>query len=270
MDAGYETNRKIIHDVITRYDLVRYLKEIGLSKGMLVYVQSSLEKYAYINGGIQTLIDAIMEVITYEGTLVCASFSESVVDPSCVQHITFQRDVYDEIRESIPCFNKKKTRSESSLLSDQMMHNEGVYRSNHPTHSCVAIGKYAKLICDRHPLHFSLGRDSFLDKIVELNGYVLLLGEAYKDCDIFKYASSLSNKSVVKIITSPIEKNGKKEFMSMLDVDYTYKGSDVIEQMLKERNVVKENFIGDAHCYFFKAKEASVLAQGYYNSLEEL
>ncbi|NBK97001.1 MAG: AAC(3) family N-acetyltransferase [Erysipelotrichia bacterium] len=256
-----------INDIITKQDIVAFLKSLGIGRGMILYVQSNLHQFAFINGHYQTLIEAIQEVITYEGTLVVPSFSEGLLDPACHLQYCFARDVYEEMRESTQAFHKKRTPADNEL-ANQLMRNDAVYRSNHPLHSCVAWGKYAKLMCDKHPLHFSLGKDSFLDKVCEMNGYVLLLGVPYQDCDIFKYAATLVGKAPVKIISSPIDKKGIVEYVDMLDITYSNKGITHIKKMMEERSVVKDNFIGNAHCRFFKAKEATNLALAYYHSFD--
>lgn len=269
MAKRYEDYKRLKHinDIITKDDLIHFLKGMGLSRGMIIYVQSNLLDFAYINGGNQSVIEALQEVVGYEGTIVMSSFSESLIDPACNQHYLFERDVYDEMRESSHAFHKKRTQADSEL-ANQMMRNDAVYRSNHPMHSCIAWGKYAKLMCDKHPLHFSLGKDSFLDKICEMNGYILLLGIGYNDCDIFKYASTIVGKAAVRTISSPIDKKGKTEFVDMLDIEYSKKGISHIKTMMEERSVVKDSFIGNAHCRFFKAKEAANLALAYYHSFE--
>lgn len=270
MDDKYEVNqkRKLISDVVAKNDLISMFKRMRIIKGMILYVQSDLETFSYVNGGCQTLVEALQEVVGFEGSIVTPSFSENLVDPACDMDYLFERDVFDEIRASKPAFHKKKTRSECGDFSNQLMRNDGVFRSNHPTHSFVAWGKYAKLICDSHPLHFSLGKESPLDKVVEMNGYVLLLGTSYRYCDIFKYASCITQKNPIRVITSPIEKKERRIFIKMLEMDYELKNIHVIQQMMEERNVVNDGYVGNAHCRFFKAKEASVLAQGYFNSFE--
>lgn len=268
MKHNYNVNNKriLIQDVITKNDLVSMFKRMGIYKGMILYVQSDLEKCAYVNGGPQIIIDALIECVGYEGTIVTPSFTLSSVDPACDRTYLFERDVFEEIRESKPAFHKKRTPSECGEFSRQLMCNEGVYRSNHPTHSILAWGKYAKLICDRHPLHFSLGKDSPLEKVVEMNGYVLLLGSTFQECDILSYASVVSGKNQIHIVSAPIEKKGEREFISMLEMDYNLKNVHMIYDMMMERDVVKNDYLANAQCMFFNAKEVSTLAQGFFNS----
>ena len=265
---GISARRKLVKDVITKNDLVSMFKRMGIQKGMILYVQCDLHSYSYVNGGPQIIIDALQEAVGFEGTIVTPSFSTHLMDPACEKNLLFERDVFEEIRESKPAFHKKKTPSESGSFSVQLMCNEGVYRSNHPLYSMLSWGKYAKLICDRHPLHFALGKDSPLDKVVEMNGYVLLLGNKYEECDVFKYASILSSKNPIHIVSAPIEKKGEREFISMLEMDYKLKDVSVIYDMIMERSVVKEDYLANVKCSFFNAKEASILAQGYFNSFD--
>ena len=269
MVRKHENHKQVRHinDIITKEDLVQSLKAMGLTRGMIVYVQSDLLRFAYVNGGNQCIIDAIEEVIGYEGTLVVSSFSEHLLDPACHHNVRFERDVYEEMRTTCEAFHKKRTPADNEL-ANQLMRNDIVYRSNHPLHSCVAWGKYAKLICDKHPLHFSLGKDSFLEKVCVMNGYVLLLGVGYRECDIFKYAATIAQKAAIQVVTSPIDKKGKCEYVQMLDIQYHNKGITQIKTMMEERNVVRDAFIGNAHCRFFKAKEATNLALAYYHSFE--
>lgn len=263
-----KNRRRIVQDVITKNDLIHMFKRMGIHKGMILYVQSQLELCSYVNGGANVVIEALQEVLGFEGTIVTPAFSSDVVDPSCDRNYLFERDVFDEIRESKPAFNKKKTPSECGEFVNQLLNCEGVYRSNHPTHSILSWGKYAKLICDRHPLHFSLGKDSPIEKVIEMNGFVLLLGCDYEQCDIFKYASILSQKNPIRIVSSPIEKKGEREFISMLEMDYNLNDVSIIKEMMREREVVIEDYLANAPCAFFNAKEASILAQGYFNSFE--
>ena len=269
MVREHENHKKIklINNIVTKLDLVESFKAMGLTRGMIVYVQSQMHHYAHVNGSNQTIIDALQEVVGYEGTIVMSAFSEHLLDPACQKGIRFQRDVYEEMRSTCVAFHKKRTPANNEL-ANQLMRNDIVYRSNHPLHSCVAWGKYAKLICDKHPLHFSLGKDSFLEKVCDMNGYVLLLGVAYDECDIFKYATTIAQKAKIQIVTSPIDKKGKCEYVQMLDIAYDKQGIATIKTMLEERKVVNDGFIANAHCRFFKAKEAANLALAHYHSFE--
>lgn len=263
----YETNQQVktFHNVICKDDLIKELKTIGLSRGMIVYVEMALQD-TYINGKEQTVIEALEHVIGYEGTMVVPAFSNDSQDPACRRDVQFEKDVYQQLRYSNPLFHKKRTPANNEL-ANQLMRNDGVYRSNHPTHSCLAWGKYAKLFCDKHPLHFPLGRDSFLDKLSLMNGYVLLLGSDFSNSDILAHALSLTMNGVVKIVSAAIDKKGNGEFVEFLDMVYEDMRGKEIMAMMKEREVVKTFYLGNTCCHLFKAKEACDLAIAYYQTM---
>ena len=260
------TTTKLIQDnLITKEDLIEHLKSIGIQKGMVLYVQSSLEYFSYICGGNRTLVEALQEVVGYDGCIVTNAFSYKNTDPLDRDIDRFKPYQIEIVRDAMPSFSKKLTPS-NNKLANQMMRHEGVYRSNHPIHSFIAWGKYAKLICDKQPLHFSLSKDSPLGKLCELNGFVLLLGIKYEGADIFKVGRVNDRDTPIRIVSSPIERRGKKSFINMLEYDYNYKNTMEIQQMLKERQIVKETFIGRARCRLFNAKEALTLSSGYFHT----
>ena len=65
--------------------LVEDLKNLGLEKGDTVIVHSSLKSMGQVDGGANTVIDAIIEVIGNDGTVLFPAFSW---DP-CISTLKF-------------------------------------------------------------------------------------------------------------------------------------------------------------------------------------
>lgn len=255
-------------NLITKDDLIEHFKNLGLQKGMLVYVQSALDYFTYVCGGNRTIIEALQEVVGYDGGIVVSAYTKDNIDPLNRDAKQFKPYQIEVIRDAMPSFHKKLTIPKNTLARQMMLH-DGTYRSNHPTHSFVAWGKYAKLICDKHPLHFPLSNDSPLMKVCELNGYVLLLGIKYEAVDVFTLARGNDASTPIRIVSAPIERKGKKSFINMLD--YVYEKRDIaeIQAMLEERQIVRETYIGSARCRLFHAKEALTLATAYFHTHQE-
>lgn len=55
---------------VSKKDIVEGLREIGLKEGDIVIVHTSLKSMGYVCGGAQTVIEALIEVVTSEGTIV--------------------------------------------------------------------------------------------------------------------------------------------------------------------------------------------------------
>lgn len=250
-------------NLISKDDLIAHFKDLGVRKGMLIYVQSKMEYYSYLCGGNRVLIEALQEVVGYEGTIVTNSFTLDNLDPLDCNAKQFEPYQIEVVREALPPFHKKLNVSDNEL-ANQMMLFDGVYRSNHPTRSFVAWGKYAKLICDRQPLHFALAKDSPLDKLSGLNGFVLLLGEKYDHADIFLHALHKSAIMPIKITHAPLERSGKRSFLAMLDYMQKPLHLEAIVEMMKQRQIINETYIGRARCRMFNAKEAVLLASGFF------
>ena len=59
---------------ITGQQLINDLKKIGIKQGDSVLVHSSLSKIGFVEGGAQTVVDALFEVIGENGTLLFPTF----------------------------------------------------------------------------------------------------------------------------------------------------------------------------------------------------
>lgn len=56
--------------VILKEEIVQKLREVGLEKGDVVMVHTSLKRIGYVCGGAQTVIEALMEVVGKDGTIM--------------------------------------------------------------------------------------------------------------------------------------------------------------------------------------------------------
>ena len=56
--------------VILKEEIVQKLREVGLEKGDVVMVHTFLKRMGYVCGGAQTVIEALMEVVGKDGTIM--------------------------------------------------------------------------------------------------------------------------------------------------------------------------------------------------------
>ena len=80
---------KMRSPLLTKEELVKELRLLGLSRGMLLLVEADSDRLPYLVGGEQALVDALMEVVGYEGTIVCASFYSGTVGSSLYSRMSF-------------------------------------------------------------------------------------------------------------------------------------------------------------------------------------
>lgn len=65
--------------VVTLKDVVRAVKELGVTQGDIVLVHSSLKSMGHVEGGAETVIGGFMEAVGADGTLVMPTLSQKDV-----------------------------------------------------------------------------------------------------------------------------------------------------------------------------------------------
>ena len=66
---------------ITKDDFLCAFDALGLEKGSTLMVHSSLSKFGYVCGGAQTVIEALLETVGEEGTVMMPTQSWKNLDP---------------------------------------------------------------------------------------------------------------------------------------------------------------------------------------------
>lgn len=153
------------HSRVTGEDIHEGLSALGLGAGQTVIVHSSLSSFGHVDGGAPTVVQALLDVLGPEGTLVVPTFS---------QYLQGGETVWD--RENTP--------SRMGVISETARTWPGAIRSSHAAHSLAAIGPAAELIC-RTPHRTGFGPDSPFKTLVEMDARVLLMGVTYNSCTLF-------------------------------------------------------------------------------------
>ena len=68
--------------IYTKKDLIRIFRKIGIDKGMNLIVHSSLSSLGYVVNGANDVIDALLETIGKDGTLMMPSHTGDKTDPA--------------------------------------------------------------------------------------------------------------------------------------------------------------------------------------------
>lgn len=163
----------------TRDSLAAEFRALGLTAGQTVLVHSSLRRIGgWIIGGAQTVIEALLEVLEAEGTLMMPTHTTNNTEPSHWQNPPVPEAWWQFVRDNTPAFDPVITETRMmGVLAEQFRHYPGVIRSNHPVGSFAASGKHAAYLTADHDYRRDIfGDDSPIGKLYELDGYVMLLG----------------------------------------------------------------------------------------------
>ncbi|NHJ33646.1 MAG: AAC(3) family N-acetyltransferase [Asgard group archaeon] len=208
---------------ITKDILVKDLKKIGLQTGDIVIVHSSLSNIGWVIGDAITVINALMEVLTKEGTLVMPTMTSGNTDPENWNYPPVPNDWKPIIRQEMPPYKPNITPTRGmGRIPELFRILPNVHRSNHPQSSFSAWGKHAKEIVSEQTLESSFGHDSPLRKAYDLNSKILLLGVPHSSNTSLHYAevkAELPNHPVQKQGAALFE-NGKRVWKSWKEIQY--------------------------------------------------
>ncbi|MBY9004876.1 MAG: AAC(3) family N-acetyltransferase [Candidatus Lokiarchaeota archaeon] len=234
------------------------LISLGLKEGEILIVHSSLSKMGWTVGGPVALIDALMDLITPKGTLIMPTFTSGNTEPSEWQYPPVPEEWWSSIREYIPAFHPDKipTRGMGSI-PETFRKYPNVIRSNHPTTSFAAWGKYAKKIVKNHPLENDLGLDSPLGKIYELDGQILLLGVPHLNNSSLHLAEYLCEYPGKEYITigSAIYVNKKRRWVTWKELDNISDDFDDLGHDYEQSIDYRSQKVGEAEARLFSQRD---------------
>ena len=129
--------------------------------------------------------------------------------------------------------------------------------------SFTAWGKHAAFVTDNHSLDYSLGEQSPLARVYDLDGSILLIGVGYANNTSFHLAEyRVPNPPLMRSGTPWIEgqRHVWKEFD---DVDIDDELLPTIGEELEQTSVVKIGNIGAAQCRLMAQRTAVNFAQDW-------
>ncbi len=148
---------------LTRSDLESAFRQAGLKEDDLVLVHSAMSGLGLIQGGAETVIRALLDVITPSGTLAMPTFT---VSGSMLEYA-----------QSGEMFDVRKTPAKTGKLTEIFRCHPNVLRSLHPTHSVASLGaRAAWLTEDHHRCTTPFGSGSPFAKLIEAHGKILCVG----------------------------------------------------------------------------------------------
>ena len=146
---------------VTRRDIVRGVRQLGLEAGASVLVHSSLSSLGYVEGGADTLIDALLEAVSPNGTVLVPTLTGSEALNA----------------ENPPFYDPSETPCWTGRIPETLRQRPDAVRSLHPTHSVAAIGARAQALTQDHEFSITpCGPDSPYGRLARTGGHILLLG----------------------------------------------------------------------------------------------
>ena len=139
--------------------IVSDIRSLGVSPGDTLFVRANFGAIGRVKGGRNVILDALLETVGPDGTLVTLAYTKSFL-----------------FRPPKDYIFTAETESYAGALPNTMLKHPRALRSKHPTNSIVAIGAKARSIVDGHDEHSRAYEP--IRKLVELNAKMMLIGIA--------------------------------------------------------------------------------------------
>ena len=244
--------------LILKSDVLSALEKAGVKAGQIIMVHTSLGSIGYVCGGAQTIIEALIETVGNDGTIMMPTQSWKNLDPETGVHWEVAEDCWQAIRDHWPPYDKHLTPTNTmGAVAEMFRQWPGTIRSDHPARSVAAFGKYAEYLTKDHDLSNIFGEGSPIEKLYELDAYVLLIGVGYDKNTSLHLADVRAEYESKHYCTehSAVTENGQRIWKAY---DTLYVDGEDFEQIgaaFEEKQEVKKTMLGDATLRLMKQRE---------------
>jgi len=220
-------------EIIRENDIVNGLQDLGLPSGAAVMVHSALSSFGNVEGGADTVIDALLKVVGKEGTIIVPTFS------------------------SEKPFRIKKSPTLLGTIPEALRNRKDSVRSLHPLVPVSAIGENAEyIVADHENCDVPQGIESPYGKVIELNGYVLLLGVDLDRCTLMHTFEIQADAPYLSEISGEyIDRNGNKTHKNYKQFPGPHRDFIGLGKRLEKAGIIKKIRIGCSIARLMKAKD---------------
>ena len=230
---------------ISKNQIIRDLKQIGVNEGDHIGLGISFKSIGHVMGGPEVFIDALLEVVGSEGTIMIPTNTRAYHRSSM-----FSKKVYN-------VYDYRSTPSFTGLIPETLRVRKDSIRSKHPTNSVSAIGKYAKYLTETH----NDKSRAFVpySKLAEINGKILCIGIGDNLVSFRHEAQDLAGLLdfvPLSYVAKYKDENDEIKIFIMKNLGGCSKKLPGLVQIIRKDGLVNDGKIGMANSVLVPAKES--------------
>jgi aminoglycoside 3-N-acetyltransferase len=237
---------------VSKTEIVAGLHRLGIAHGSLLEVHASLRSVGQVDGGADTVIEALMETVGEQGAIVMPSYPVGPGMAASPQER--QRGITWKVR--VLSFDDHTTRTGMGVIADRFRDRADVVRQTDSFFSYTAWGKDAALLAHG------------LEPLVERGGQVLLLGVQMDRCSCLHLAEErvCFPEALQRLLEVPEEI--QREYPAHLwGIGYGPESNFLlVQQEAEAQHLITTTMIGSALVRFFNA---STMVDLYEAMLQE-
>lgn len=242
---------------LSQADIVQGLYRVGLTAGDVLLVHSAMRTLGHIQGGANTVVNALLKVLGPTGTLVVPTF-------------TFVHEIEED-----PIIDPQNDPSEMGIITESARTHPDALRSIAYRHSFAAIGRRAGVITEVNPALPVFDLRSAFGVMLALNTQILFLGVTYDCstshhfaefvCDV-PYRHTIPLNVRVRCPDGSVVRQQMTDYQPKPSKEGTYYGTrhpdfNRLGRMLEERHLVGTTAIGNAAVRRLAMRDLVDLAQ---------
>ncbi|MGB9690720.1 MAG: AAC(3) family N-acetyltransferase [Candidatus Sumerlaeaceae bacterium] len=223
--------------VWTQPELSEHFQRAGLAAGDAVILHSSLKRLGQVQGGAETVVEALLDVIGPQGHLLVPTF-------------TYCLPLWN-----IPPFDIDATKSRVGVITETIRLRPDAVRSFHPTHSVAVIGPDKEALTRNHLHATPLGVDCPFDRMRKYGAKILMLGTTQDTNSSLHLCEVLAKLPYIHVTFSDnqnfelawfINEEQQVEYVPIYEVPGCSRGFRVVEEPLRRAGVLRDVVVGYA------------------------
>jgi aminoglycoside 3-N-acetyltransferase len=229
--------------MLTFGQLLEGFRDLGVQEGDTLLVHSSYKSFGEVDGGPQTVIQALETALCPDGTLIMPTFN-----------FDFNKGVPWDVRT---------TPSKMGVLTEVARKDPRAKRVFHPFYSFAIIGKHAEMLGSLR-YKSSYERNSVFGKLRDLDGKIMVIGLSYNNSMTFfhhiEQMEGVDYRFLKQFTGEVTDENGNTytDTFEMLvrDMDRSVMTMvDPMGKLMEEAGVIQSARIGEADVRLMKANE---------------
>ena len=256
--------------MFSRSELAADFRALGVASGDTVMVHASVRAVGPIAGGPDQIHLAIKDAIGDAGTMMmyasCPDGYDDVgrgVHPGSTERL---------LLDKMPPFDPQTARAarDNGTLVEFFRSYPGTLVNHHVARFAV-WGAQAEYLISEQPWDFPFGRGSALDRFVELNGKILLIGCDHDNVTFLHHAEHILDVPDLRIVTMEVPwlENGQRVWKEVKEIDTSGAGAHpnwpdrffatIVNKYLSS-TYNRGGRVGHAHCFLLDARGLLALA----------